>query len=744
MLGKILAFVLLAVIGSTPVSVRAEVSILEITDVQWGLQGKFKLGAWTPLYVQVRTANLNVRGQLRVSILDSDDMQVDYAASTPQEIPADSSQWLVQYVRFGKQHSTLEIEFAVENGPRVVWSNPNHRTARGIRASQPTLGLIGSDPGFRQQFRLSDRRASERIELCPLDPTKQPLPEQWIGYETLDVLVLSTDEPVARLMSAGAVAAIEQWVQLGGRLIWYGTDGVTAMAEQNPRWLRLIPGDWNGVTSVPKLSSLEGHFGARGPITIDSAGVRIGNLDNPRGKVVLSEGVGRRQRPLWVQAPYGLGQITFVAVDVNRPPIQGWSGSAELVDRFIEVGLGKEETGDASVRHGQASHLGYRDLTGQLRSALDQFESVHIFPVLLAGALALAYIALVGPVDFLLVTHWFKRSTWTWITFPIIVVGFCSLTVWVNRLWKGTVWVANEVHVVDIDQETGVTRGMSWMNAFSPRSERSTIGLESPPQANDIELFDVVASWQGLSGEGFGGMDQSPQPLAMGDRYQHNVSPQTRPDAPAIAAHLVNYPFHANSSHAFYGQWTGKKMTPKAELLTADFDNLLSGSVVNVWGIELQEVWICHGRWAYPVPGSWTSGQKLELQKLGSPRDLQALLTHRRYVTEAGKDARDIATPWDRASSSVHDIVRMMMFHRAAGGNTYTSLLNRQTAKLDLSDHLNLGRAIVLGTTKEPPVRWSLSDGGQAVQRNDGTTFYRIVLPVKLAAPSESRALNSE
>ncbi|MDA0659069.1 MAG: hypothetical protein O2931_06840 [Planctomycetota bacterium] len=744
MLRKILALVLVAISGSQSVSAAAEVPTLEISDVQWGLQGKIKLGAWTPMYVQVRTGKSLVRGELRVRVLDSDDMHVDYASSAPQEIQGESSQWLVQYVRFGRQNSTVQVEFAIENGSRVVWSNPNHRTARGIRASQPTIGIIGADPGFRQQLRLSDRRASERIELCPLDPTRQPLPEQWLGYDSLDVLVLSTDASAATRISPGAVAAIEQWIKLGGRLIWYGADGVTSLVEQNPGWRRLLPGDWNGVASVPKLSALEGHFGAKGPIAIGGTGVRVGNLDNPRGKVVVWEGIGRSQRPIWVQAPYGLGQITFLAMDMNRPPIQGWPGTAEFINRCIETSLGKEETGDASVRHGQASHLGYRDLTGQLRSALDQFDSVHIVPVLLAGVLALAYVGFVGPVDFLLVTHWLKRPTWTWITFPLIVIGFCSLTVWLNQLWKGTAWAVNEVHVVDIDQETGVTRGMSWMNAFSPRSEQTTIGLETPTSKPDAEVFDVVASWQGLSGEGFGGMDQSPQPLAMGDRYRHDVSLHARPEGSWISARLMDYPFHANSSHSFYGQWTGKRTTPQEDVLTADFDNLLNGSVVNQWGIELHEVWICHGRWVYPVSGMWVPGQKLEFQKLGSPRDLQALLTQRRFVTEAGRDARDIATPWNRVSATVPEIVRMMMFHRAAGGYTYTSLLHRQTAKLDLSDHLNLGRAIVFGRTKVPHVRWSMSGGNAAAPRIDGTTFFRIVLPVKLATPQRARALNYE
>jgi hypothetical protein len=79
-------------------------------------------------------------------------------------------------------------------------------------------------------------------------------------------------------------------------------------------------------------------------------------------------------------------------------------------------------------------------------------------------------------------------------------------------------------------------------------------------------------------------------------------------------------------------------------------------------------------------------------------------------------------------------ILELMMFHAASGGRTYTGLVARHQSDVDLSSHLQTGRAILVGRTGRPAVR--LLRDGRPIEDQPGAatvqqwTFYRLVLPV--------------
>ena len=69
------------------------------------------------------------------------------------------------------------------------------------------------------------------------------------------------------------------------------------------------------------------------------------------------------------------------------------------------------------------------------------------------------------------------------------------------------------------------------------------------------------------------------------------------------------------------------------------------------------------------------------------------------------------------------------MFHEAAGGRNYTSLTHRYQPWLDLSRHLDLGRAVLVGRAAGPAAE--LAVAGQAAVPNQKWTFYRLLIPVQ-------------
>ncbi len=77
----------------------------------------------------------------------------------------------------------------------------------------------------------------------------------------------------------------------------------------------------------------------------------------------------------------------------------------------------------------------------------------------------------------------------------------------------------------------------------------------------------------------------------------------------------------------------------------------------------------------------------------------------------------------------VPKIVRMMMFHEVAQGRNHTELLHRQYGYVDLSHHLRLDRAILVGMAEEPATQ--VTSDGKSLEFNGDKrwTFFRIVYP---------------
>ena len=76
-------------------------------------------------------------------------------------------------------------------------------------------------------------------------------------------------------------------------------------------------------------------------------------------------------------------------------------------------------------------------------------------------------------------------------------------------------------------------------------------------------------------------------------------------------------------------------------------------------------------------------------------------------------------------------IVQMLMFHDAAGGSHYTQLTHRYQSRLDLSDHLNLQRALLVGRVSAGASTLML--GSEVINPDQQWVYYRIVFPVSPA-----------
>jgi hypothetical protein len=154
---------------------------------------------------------------------------------------------------------------------------------------------------------------------------------------------------------------------------------------------------------------------------------------------------------------------------------------------------------------------------------------------------------------------------------------------------------------------------------------------------------------------------------------------------------------------------------------------LLAGSIRNPLNVDLTECMLLYDHWAYSL-ARVDARQQVSFDESLAPRNLDTLLRQRRI-----EDMKDVTTPWDQSLTHVPRILQMVMFHEAAGGRAYTGLLHRHRGEVDLSDHLQTGRAVLVGRAPSPAVRLTVN-GQTPVGKEEGQqwTYFRMVFPVQL------------
>jgi hypothetical protein len=275
------------------------------------------------------------------------------------------------------------------------------------------------------------------------------------------------------------------------------------------------------------------------------------------------------------------------------------------------------------------------------------------------------------------------------------------------------------VEVVDIDLANQVARGTLWAHVFSPTTQEASAGLAiEPPRSLAAASPTAWLAWQGLPGDSLGGLESRQPALIERAAYSTNL--------PGAEPAVEDFVIPVASAKSLSGCWWAKTEVAYRSQLALDRYGLLSGEFVSPLNVALDECLLAHGEKLYRI-GNLAAGQRVELAEF-PPLDLEARLTLRRI-----EQTKDVATPWDKASTDVPRIVQMMLFHESARGQSYTGLTHRYQPELDLSEHIRLGQAVLVGRTKQPASSLVHPESRQplASEANSTTyTWYRLVFPV--------------
>lgn len=702
----------------------------QITNVRIGWCETYKLGRWTPIAVDMKLS-APMTGKLVISARDGEGIWYDITTADPLTLKP-GQVTVTTYARLGI-NDQIQVRWIPDNGGAPL-NYVREVTERPVTAWQQLVVSLGSDVSIAEAMQRLRREPDETVMGVHVsDPST--LPEQWYGYDGVDVLVITTSQlDWIRSLDDQRKSALHGWVEQGGRVLVSVAKQAEELSAADEFLSEWIPGPYQRNMMQSQTSSLEELADATQRLDLlaqDSVG-RVEGILTPvfevqDGVVATEEGFGRDRSAWVIRRAHGLGIVTLLLADLDQPPLDRWPARAQLVAKLVQGMLpGAPARRDSTSRdRGLQSQLGYFDLTGQLRAALDKFPGVRSVPFALVAGLAGVFVLLIGPVDYFLLRRLGLRMQLSWVTFPLLAMATCVGIFLCARQWKGTSVVVNEVHLVDMSLEASNIRGTSWTHIFTPRTDRVSLDLQPHAERlrGDSRVSGVLLSWQGLPGTGFGGMSAPTRYGAFLDPYE--VSRKGTASDPRMEVRELSMPQW--SSRAFSGAWWGQLGDgSQAGQLAVSREGVLTGTLRNPLDVTLRDCAVCFGRWYYEL-GKLGPGDEFSFDDVQN-YDLRSRLT-RRVIFDSTKEMN---SPWDPTSDDIGRIMEMYMFHEAAGGReAYTNLLHRYDGGLDMSDMIQLHRAVAYGRTEDRVCSVEVGGVDASKVRQVRHVFYRLVIPVK-------------
>ena len=647
-----------------------------LTDVRIGIANHYKNGLWTPIAVELSAPSQEIH-KLAIRSSDSDGTPITYHYEISGEEAGKGK--AVVLAKLGRKDETLQI--SLDGNSFQSYSVPPP-----VNAERPIYLIIGSDDiglqGAVAELMLREDRRPLLVKVNSL----ANLPDKWFGYESVEMVVLTTTEPQlfdGLTAESPQIQALNDWVKLGGKMLLCAGKDAGQFLENEDGFLRLfLPGQFAEMTELRLGTRFELFVNSNRQIfmngTEDAPFMKMPRFTEPRGITFVNDG----DLPLVLRCAHGLGTIIYFGGDLSERPLKNWRDRSTLVRNIMQWNT--EKRAGIDPRAGAMLQLGYNDIAGQIRSALDQFEGVRVVPFSVILLILTAYWLVIGLFDWFFVHKVLKRPILTWVTFPFWIVLFSVLTYALAAPGRPDVEKHNLLWLWDCDVETGIHRVSIWQGVYSPIDQQCCIASLSFSNLNASGYH----SWYGLPGSGLGGM----APKTVSPAVWQVGSEQNS------YGEITNVPIQSHSTKSFFSQeafHSGSGIEIDARL--SDEEGIPVGTIEVFTNIRadttLQNCILVYGRWILEL-GELLPGQTIKITKTTPRRDLRDLLIPPKALED--DHLRRMAT-YNPQSADLEYILRVMSLHRALGGYESTGLHCAYQPSLDMSDLLTADRVLLLG-----------------------------------------------
>src|SRR5688500_17809695 len=367
--------------------------IIEATPL---LGGHVRPGAWAAVNVLVTNNGPAVSGELRIR----GPAQTQSRYGVEAELPTGAKQQFTLYAQTAVFGSRVNIELV--DGDQVLQTQQVRIHSHD--AYSPTAAVIAEHPE-RLLDAVTDamRNVDQGVNPVVISLRIADLPARVEAWAAIDRLVWQDAD--ASQLTDEQIEALRLWVGAGGELVVLGgTTDPGLLRSFNRDEIQLLP--FSPTTTVEvqpaDLATMLGTI----PATAAAIPAVVGTHDH--GSILARSG----DNVVAASAGYGRGSVTLVGFD---PAIE-WIASSTAGD-VLWHRLLPQRTGP----NGPALNpLNIID-DSQIVYALQNLPSVDLPPIEQLLILLVAYIALIGPINYLILRRLDKRE-WAWVTIPALVV----------------------------------------------------------------------------------------------------------------------------------------------------------------------------------------------------------------------------------------------------------------------------------------------------------------------------------
>jgi hypothetical protein len=425
------------------------------------LQGHARLGSWIAIEVHLVNSGPSISGELRLQ--GGSQGGTRYSTAVQLDSPSDKT-WVLhaQPPSFGKQ---LEVTL-VSGGQTLL----RQKVAVSLHdPGQLIVGVVAENArGVVGSLNLPGAQNQQPSVVVPL--AIADLPRRIEAWSAMDRLVWQDVDSSS--LDREQLAALRGWLALGGRLVIVGgTAGIGALGGFPDDLLPYRPASTVDVAPAA-LSSLLG-VPPKGATDVPAM---AGELT--RGRSLATSG----DLVVAAEASYGTGSVTILGLD----PTTGWIAES-TAGRSLWPGLIPARA-DGSVAIGD---------DGQIVSAVSNLPSLALPPVGGLLLLLLGYVALIGPINYVVLRR-LDRREWAWVTMPVLIAGFAVGAYAFGSALRGSSVIVNEIAIVRGAPDATEGSAQVYFGVFSPA--RGTYQVAIPGGA-------LLSS--PISGDVFGGSTAS-------------------------------------------------------------------------------------------------------------------------------------------------------------------------------------------------------------------------------------------
>jgi hypothetical protein len=719
----------------------ADGSAVSIEKIEVGFRGLSKVGEPTPVWVTLISP-----GDRQVTVVVDASDPDDNIASVPTsavQLKAGAAERIETCVRSGRLNGDLRVRVNDDAGRTIAFrrlspsSEADAAYHPALKLDTPLWLTVGKLELTSADAGVDSGAGSLNPQVVALDSLAE-LPLHWRALQSVEMLVLPTGRvagggtSLLAQISAGRDAMLRDWVRGGGHLLISVASEIDEY-QKSPLAAWSIPVALEGQFPLRLASSLESYSGTNAPLRMGVvSAAKMAKVEQPN---ILVRDPGSAQT-LIASVPFGFGRVTLVGLDIDAAPIASWPGLKPLLQKIATTGAGSMGMGTTGAggrkANRQLTHVGVSDLATQFQQTHEDFPAVSRPSYWSVMGLILLYVAVIGPLDYFLVHRVLRRPELTWFTFALMVAGAVMLAAWTAGRVNGFGLQINQFDLIDVDAASGTTRNTTWTSLYSPEHRRFSVSVEPSAGGNPLKtLAPVEMAWMAVPENAVGGLYRTGAGSFGGRSYRFS----------ADAASVENVPVMHWSTKSLSATWSDELQKP---VVDCHLENLgpgqLRGNVTLLLDEPLEDFMLVANGWAY-LPTATTSALKpgVEWQIQGggkTVRNLKSLLTGEKLTRrEKGEKSVSATTEITTTIEPYHPLgrnrsqqVAMISFHEATGGSGYTGLTNLALRNLELTDLMQLGRAVLIGRIAKSPARVVVD--GAPVTPASQSTWVRFVLPV--------------